>query len=43
MLHLKLLLNGKEVLHDYLFKKTEVYVTNLAGHEISSKNSKLIT
>lgn len=27
MLHLKLLLHGKGVLCDYLFKKMEVYVT----------------
>lgn len=27
MLHLKLRLNGEEVLHDYLFKEKEVHVT----------------
>lgn len=40
---LKVLSNGKRFPHDYLCKKMEVCHLNLAGHEISGKNSKLIT
>lgn len=40
---LKITFEWQRILHDSSLKKRSLFNLNLAGHEISGKNSKLIT